>query len=230
MLSRFFESKFFEGMGKFVDVLILSIFFCICSLPIFTMGASMTALYYATHKTIYQGRGYSTEFFKAFKNNFKQSTLSWLIFLVLGIILGSDFYITYQMNVAGQKLGGFCVVFLIFLIIEFAWIIYHFAYIARFQDNFKTTFKNSGIFVIMHFTTTVLAVILAFLFFSACYVCRLLIPFAPGFFALCVHQLLEKVFRKYMSKEDIIKEDEIMGIYHDADEEENEQKKAMLKS
>ena len=36
----------------------------------------------------------------------------------------------------------------------------------------------------------------------------ILIVFAPGLFACAFHPILEKVFRKYMSAEDIAKEDE----------------------
>ena len=96
-MGRFFNSRFFEGITKATDVLLIGFYFIICSLPVFTIGASTTALYYAIHKCTFKGKGYTTDFFRSFKSNFKQSTLSWLIFIVLFIVLGGDIYITRNM-------------------------------------------------------------------------------------------------------------------------------------
>ena len=74
-MGRFFNSRFFEGITKLTDILIIGFYFIVCSIPLFTIGASATALYYATNKCIYRGRGYTTEFFHSFKENFKQSTV-----------------------------------------------------------------------------------------------------------------------------------------------------------
>ncbi|SFI08162.1 Uncharacterized membrane protein YesL [Pseudobutyrivibrio sp. OR37] len=207
-MGRFFNSKIFDGISKATDVILLGLYFIVCSLPIFTIGASATALYYATHKCIYKGRGYTTEFFRSFKDNFKQSTLSWLIFMVLFAILSGDIYITRNMVSANSPFAAASIFFLVLLVFTIVWAIYHFAYIARFENSFKASFKNSAIIMIVNigWSVAIVAVTIALLYLM--YRIMILIVFAPGIFACAIHPILEKVFRKYMSAEDIAKEDE----------------------
>lgn len=221
MLSRLFESRLFDGLGKAVDVLILSLFFLFCSIPIFTIGASTTALYYSVHKVIFQGRGYVTEFFHSFKDNFKQSTLSWLIFLAVGLVLGGDLYITTSVLSPEDKLAGFGFVFIVFLCIEIIWVVYHFTYIARFENGFKQSFKISGALAILHFAYSLGLLLITAVFAVFAYLFPIFIMFVPGLYILSIHPIMEKVFRGYMSEEDLELEDERLGIYHDKKEEES---------
>ena len=45
-----YDSKFFAGMTKVSDTIIINILFVICSIPIVTIGASITALYSVSMK------------------------------------------------------------------------------------------------------------------------------------------------------------------------------------
>ena len=55
-MDKFYNNKVFEGITKITDVMLIGFYFIFCSIPIFTIGASLTALYYATHKCIYKGK------------------------------------------------------------------------------------------------------------------------------------------------------------------------------
>ena len=58
------------------DIFILNILWIIFSLPIFTIGASTTALYYSMMQRQRRDESYiHKNFIKAFKENFKQSTI-----------------------------------------------------------------------------------------------------------------------------------------------------------
>lgn len=208
-MGKIFNNRVFDGISKVTDILIIGLYFLVCSIPIFTIGASATALYYATHKCIYKGRGYTMEFFHSFKENFKQSTLSWLIFMVIFAILGGDIYITRNMISPDSKLAAASVFFLVLLIFTIVWAIYHFAYIARFSNGFKESFKVSSVFMVLNigWSIAILAAILVLLELMARI--PILIIFAPGLFSCALHPILEKVFRKYMSEEDLAKEDEL---------------------
>lgn len=60
------------------------------SLPIFTIGASTTALLYSSMK-LQKEEGYPTKnFFHSFKENFKQATGIWMIYLGVGALLALD--------------------------------------------------------------------------------------------------------------------------------------------
>ena len=95
MLSGIFnyDNPIWRFMGKFCDILILNVLWIVLSIPIVTIGASTTAVYYVTLKLVRDEEGPTIRsFFKSFKENFKQSTAIWLILLAAGALTGFDLY------------------------------------------------------------------------------------------------------------------------------------------
>ena len=79
----------------------LNLLWLVCSLPIVTIGAATTALYYVTLKIAENEEGDITQqFFRSFKANFKQATVLWLILLAVGIVLGTDIYVLRHLSAA----------------------------------------------------------------------------------------------------------------------------------
>ena len=99
------DNAVFRAIDTIGKIFILNLYWVICSLPIFTIGASTSALLYASMK-LHDKEGYVTSnFFSSFKENFKQATEIWLIYLVIGILLGFDFMMGNQ---AKDTLGVLC--------------------------------------------------------------------------------------------------------------------------
>lgn len=74
-----YDSAFSRFLYFVADVVTLHILWILYSLPLITIGASTTALYYSCMKRIRTGEGYvSQNFRKAFRQNFRQSTILWL--------------------------------------------------------------------------------------------------------------------------------------------------------
>ncbi len=206
-MGKLFDNKFTDALAKLADLLLITVYFIVCSLPVVTIGAAMTSLYYVIHKSFYRGRGYTTEFFKSFKSNFKMSTVSWLIYIILFGVLSMDVYITRSIP-AGSKLAAAPYFFVVLIVLTFMWAIYQFAYIARFENSLKQTFKNSAIIMIANLGWTALMfVIIAVLVYLA-YRFMILILFTPMLITLCIHPIMEKLFYKYMSDEDKAKEED----------------------
>ena len=66
------DNKFFNVMNKVADGFFLCILWTVFSLPVFTLGAATTALYYVVHKSLRGNRGYVWKgFWYFFKSNFK---------------------------------------------------------------------------------------------------------------------------------------------------------------
>ena len=85
------DSPVISFLGKIADLIIINLLVIICSLPIFTIGASWTAMYYVTVKMVKNEESYVTkDFFKSFKQNFRQATVIWLINLIVLLVLGAD--------------------------------------------------------------------------------------------------------------------------------------------
>ena len=116
-------------------IVLLHILWIICSLPIVTIGASTTALYSSCMKRIRRDEGYITgNFFRAFKSNFRQSTLIWLLLLAVGGILYMDLWI--GLSVEGV-LGKIMLVSCSMLLIPFFCTV---LYIFRCRQNLRTAF------------------------------------------------------------------------------------------
>lgn len=85
-------------MGRLADIFLLNVLWTVCSLPVITIGASTTSLYYVTLQIAEGKEGYIIRnFFRSFKENFAHSTFVWLIMLALGMFFGWDLYYYYHL-------------------------------------------------------------------------------------------------------------------------------------
>ena len=210
------DNPVFRGINKILEVLGVSLLWLLFCIPVVTAGASTTALYYTVNKTIKNGRGYAIRgFFTAFRENFKQSTIVWLFFLVWFILLGVDCYLMYSYAVLGETLGKFRIAVYVLVVLVVAWSLYVFPYIARFENTTKAVFKNTFMIAVANAPTTI---IMTGLFAGYCYIIYRWTPFIlvlPAIYNLIKSVYIEKVFRKYMTKEQIEHEQEINGVIYD---------------
>ena len=96
-------------------------------------------------------------FFKAFKENFKQSTIIWIILLALGIICCLDYRLAGMMpETAGFVMRSFFLLIAFFLL---SVSIYAFALTARYVNGIKATFRNALILTIAKLPYTLLMVV-----------------------------------------------------------------------
>ena len=225
MLAGFFnyDNPVWRFIGKFWDVIILSILWMVCSIPIVTVGASTTAMYYVTLKLVRDEDGYTVRsFFKSFKENFKQSTAIWLVFLVVGIILGFDLFFFVNMFDGAQKVKTVMMaVFLAMTFIYCAMFTYVFALQARFYNPVKRTIFNSFFMAIRHIFQTIgmLVIDVAVIFLAFSYIPQLLL-FGVALIAFINSYMLAGIFRKYMPADANQREDgEMRPLF--AEEEEN---------
>ena len=211
-MGRFFsyDGGLMQTLSKLFDCICLAILWIICCVPIFTVGASTTALYYAYNKAIRQKRSYAfKEFFHGFKISFKQSTVVWLIVLLLYVV--TIFDIMILRGVSGSV--GFAKIVLAFILAMIVlltmWVTYVFPYMARFENHTKAVLKNSAIIMIANLPWSILLLVL-FVISAGLF---LLIPmfgmFAPALYVAFANLILERIFRKYMSEEDLESEKEI---------------------
>lgn len=204
-----FDNKLFGALGKVVDCVILSVLWLVCCLPVITIGASSTALYYTVHKSIRGNRGYTTKnFFSAFKDNFKPATLSWMVALAVQIVLSLDAYITWQVLQTGNNMGAFFYFFLILIVFSIGWVVYTFAYIARFENTVKITLKNAVLMELRHLPWSLLIIFLFLFAIFLTWLIPILVFLMPACIVLMFDLILERIFRMYMSPEDLANEKE----------------------
>lgn len=156
-----------RALGKMGDMICLNVMWVICCVPIITIGASTVALYTVMLKMVKNEEGYIFRgFLKAFKTNFKQSTIIWIILLLLGILWTVDF------RVAGVIPGMAGIVLrALFLTLGFVLLsvtIYIFPLTARYENSIKGTFKNALILTVakLPYTFLMVAIVVAAVFAS----------------------------------------------------------------
>ena len=102
-------------IGNLWDFFVLSVLTVLCSLPVVTAGAALTALYYVTLKMASDEEGKVVpQFWQAFRGNLRQVTPAWILLLLIGAVLGIDFLygLTGGTNFASAMLivSGICLV------------------------------------------------------------------------------------------------------------------------
>ena len=156
-----------RALGKIGDMICLNVMWLICCIPIITIGASTTALYTVMLRMVKNEEGYIFRgFLKAFKSNFKQSTLIWLILLLLGVVWTVDFRVAgFMPGMAGIILSA---IFLALGFILLSVMIYIFPLTARYENGIKATFKNALILTVakLPYTFLMVAIVVAAVFAS----------------------------------------------------------------
>ena len=157
------DSKFYEVVSRIADLVVVNLLFVLCSLPIITIGASTTALYGVTKKMAENREGYIfRNYFRLFKENFKQSTIMWIILLLLALIPTIDLYIinSFEKTIVTTALKG--LILAAALAILFV-LLYAMALQSTFVNTIKNTLKNAFLMGIGYFPWTLLIVFITLL-------------------------------------------------------------------
>lgn len=184
-----------QFITKLAIAVYLNILWFLCCLPLFTVGASTTALFYVTLKMAKNEEGNITKaFFSSFKANFRQGTIIWLILLGLGILLGADGYVLYHMRFENAFWAVCTAIFIVVLAVYAILLMYIFPLLARFHNTTLNMFKNSLVIGIRFFLCTIFMAVIYFI--MAFVIINVLTPaiiFGEGLCAFLCSYLLSNV-------------------------------------
>ena len=195
-----YESKFSQILLKISCSCLLNLLWFVCSLPIVTIGASTTALYYASLKLVRdEDHHIVSQFFRSFRENFKQATVLWLILLGTGLFLAADGYILYHLRLTAAGPAAVLWTLLLAVIIAAAVIyvivlLYVFPLLASVSNTTAAMLKNAFL-IGTHFlfaTILVFAVHVAMFFVVVAWFTPLII-FGEGLCALISAWLLNNI-------------------------------------
>lgn len=143
-------------LTKIADLMVLNILFCVTSIPLFTVGASWTALYSVTLKMVRDEEGsVFRSYFRSFRQNFRQATLLWLGVLAALTLMVLD--IRALNGMAGGTISGLLRVGVEILAIFGIMVLqYLFPSLARFEASLLGTLKNACILAIANLPRTAL--------------------------------------------------------------------------
>lgn len=152
------DSPLIKGLSRIFDCLLLAVLTIVCSLPVITIGAAMSALYDIMIKMILdRDQGIFKAYFVSFKENFKKGTLIWLACLVGIVFVGANYYLL-NLEIAGieqwMRTVILVLVFVVTLLMSFV-LIYVFPLQARYDNPVGTTLKNALFVSIVQFPRSI---------------------------------------------------------------------------
>lgn len=215
------DSPVMRFLGRMGDLMILNLLVTLCSLPIVTIGASLTAMHYVMLKLVRGEEGYITkDFFKSFRMNFKQATIIWLIMLAFLILFGVDYYLVVFSGIGFPKgLNKVLTAIAILLVIASMYI---FPVLSRFDNTVRNTIKNGFIMSIMALPKSLVMTVL----FAAPVLVLFLVPRAiplvllfgtslPGYLSA---MLYSQTFRKFEPQQEEVTTDEEFHVVMDEED------------
>ena len=206
-----FEGPVFSFLSRLADLFWLNLLFIVCCIPVVTIGAASTAMYYVTLKMAKDEEGYITRsYFKSFKENFIQATLIWVIFFAVIVVMFMDFRIAGGGSMA-QILNSSTVSDVVIVavgvmaIVMLMTLMYLFPLLAQFDNTVINTIKNAFLISIRHLPYTFLMIVItaipvALIWFSPALMLLVLIMFSAT--AYINSKFLNRIFILYMPKEE----------------------------
>ena len=198
------DSKFMRAWSNLVDGVWINILMLVTSIPIITIGASTSALFYVTLKMVRGEDPYIWQnFWKSFRQNFKQGTLIWIFSILVFIFLGMDFYIINSQNTtlfAVIRMLLWCV-----CLVALSVFLYVFPIISHFVCSTTQALKNAVFMTFGHLPYTLVMLVIAglILYLCACsvktFALVVVISGICGFsvVAFIYSILFDRIFKKY---------------------------------
>ena len=203
-----YDSKFWGLLDKVTDIVILNFLFIASSVPIVTIGASISATYSVSLKKIKnEDISVSKEFIKKFRADFKVSTIVWILMIVVGGVLLVDFHIS---NLVSNGILSMILKFISTLVgvIYLFSLTYIFPIISKFDNTIKNTIINSILisiqslpYTIIMFVMNILWIILIFSlenYFGYILFFYIIIGFGAVSYTNSI--FLNKIFDKYINE------------------------------
>lgn len=172
------DSVLMRGLSRLADVMILNLLFIVTSLPVVTLGASLTALNF-TAMRIGTGESNSVteDYFRSFRRNLRQATV---VGLALGLLAGVLAAWYFVLTTSALDAGAELVLMAIWYVLAFSLAttaLFAFPYLANFDGSTGDVLRNALLLSWRHLLTSLAA--LAFI--TLCVVVTVFYPQAAGY-------------------------------------------------
>ena len=192
-----FDGSFINICDKIFDVMALGFLWILCSIPIVTIGASSSALYYAMVKCIKKGNGYiAREFFRSFRTNLVPGCFIWIL------VVAASFAMQLNIGILMKKTDSYVGLFFICVYaLTSVWIIafacYVFPALSRFDMSSGWLIKLAMYMTVRYFGTTIALLLILACAGAIIWRFPILVIFAPGPVIFLMSEFLERVLKKH---------------------------------
>ena len=153
-----YDGPIMSFLSKVADLLFLNVLTLIFSIPLITIGAATTAAHYTALKIRREEGHVWSCFWKSFKENLKQSTGIWLIFVIYCLVSFMAYNIAIQIGgTIAVMVQGVIMATLILTVFLYVWVM---PLQARFINPIIGTFKNAFYMAFKYFFRTLLMALL----------------------------------------------------------------------
>ncbi len=194
------DRPFWHWVGKIPEIMILSFFWYLCSLPIITIIPASCALYDAVSRNLMPDtRGCYARFFHTFWKELKQGiplSLFWLLIAAIGF-LGDRIVLTAAEN--DSTFAALSLVYRIMLLSPLGLIVWLVPLQSRYYNRFVKLHANALRISIGLFPRTLLLLVILVVCVLVCFIhpiTTFLIIFAPCTIAIFHSKIVEKGFMK----------------------------------
>ncbi len=202
------DGPFFKYGTILADIIILTILWAVCSIPLFTLGVSTAALFYVTTKQVSDKEGYVTaNFFRSFKENFIQGIIATVILLFAAFVVYTSIRFSAVIS-SGREiiLTLDCIAAFEVIIVS----VYIFPLMSRFDMKLTELFKMAFFLSNRHMFTTLTCVILfAAIVLFCLFINPIFIMASVGIYAYVSSFMLMRIFRKYCPDIDVDKPENV---------------------
>jgi uncharacterized membrane protein YesL len=138
------DSALMRGLSLLADVIVLNLLFVATSIPLFTLGASLTALNFtAMRLATGECNSVSADYLRSFQRNFRQATVIWLLLLALAGVLAA-WYVVVTNLTFGPLAELLLVALWYVLAFNFAAAaLFVFPYLASFEGRTRDVLRNA---------------------------------------------------------------------------------------
>lgn len=201
------DSPLMRGLTRFADVIILNLLFIGASLPLFTLGASLTALNF-TALRIASGEcnSVSGDFQRSFRRNFRQASLIALLLLGFSAVLAA-WYVVLPDLPFGTGINFLLLI--VWYVIAYGFVttaLFVFPYLAQFDGSTRDVLRNARLLSFRHPLSALGALLLIALALAV----TLIAPAATGYglfwlifgfagIAVSNGFLFNRIFRPYIA-------------------------------
>lgn len=199
------DAPIWVWMGEIADIIILALLWWICCVPIVTIGASTTAVFYVMGKKVRKESTYvCKDFFKSFGQNFKQSIPITIIMVIAYISVGLYIFMIVENVLSGDAQGQLKWILPIAILFGFETLnvfTYIWAILSRFDMKTRVLIKTALILTHRHLLTTIAITgvfgIVGFFIFKMPFA----IVLAPGLIVTGASYLLQALFTVYIEED-----------------------------
>ena len=187
----------FTWGSKAFDVLLLTVYWVIGSLPVITVGASAAALYYAVDRSVYEDRDTATEaFWRSWKSSLKMGSLHWMLSMALGFVFLLNFGIC-RAKMSGHVQWVFCALYLVLTAAVVINACYLFPMISRYEMPFGWYLRGSLYCAFRYFPISLFLLAMIGAGYYAVYRFPLTILFIPGLYSVITVPSVNKRIRQF---------------------------------